>query len=133
MSEAGVNEESRLVELRAIRKAFGENVVLDDIDLSIVAGEAVVIAGPSGSGKSTLLRCINGLETIDEGDIRFDGRSVPAGGKDLFRLRAEIGMVFQRSTSSRTSRCMDNITLGADQGEGHPKAGRAAPARAGAS
>ena len=67
MSEEGANEENRLVELRRVRKSFGENVVLDGIDLSIDRGEVVVIAGPSGSGKSTMLRCINGLESVDDG------------------------------------------------------------------
>ena len=63
-----------LIEIQDVRKSFGSHVVLDGIDMSIAPGEAVVVAGPSGSGKSTLLRCINGLETIDEGDIRFEGR-----------------------------------------------------------
>ena len=71
-----------LVELRGIRKAFGDNVVLDHIDLSVARGEVIVIAGPSGSGKSTMLRCVNGLETVDAGEIRFDGRPVKPG-KDL--------------------------------------------------
>ncbi|HEX6400646.1 MAG TPA: ATP-binding cassette domain-containing protein, partial [Actinomycetota bacterium] len=62
-----------LIEIDNVSKSFGSHLVLDGIDLAISTGEAVVIAGPSGSGKSTLLRCINGLETIDEGDIRFDG------------------------------------------------------------
>jgi ABC-type sugar transport system ATPase subunit len=64
-----------LVELRQVRKSFGDNLVLDAIDLSIDRGEAVVVAGPSGSGKSTMLRCINGLEEIDSGEITFDGRT----------------------------------------------------------
>jgi len=62
MSEAGVSEDKPLVELRSVHKRFGDNVVLDGIDLAIGRGEVVVIAGPSGSGKSTMLRCINGLE-----------------------------------------------------------------------
>jgi glutamate transport system ATP-binding protein len=101
-----------LIEIEHVRKSFGSHVVLDGIDLAISTGEAVVVAGPSGSGKSTLLRCINGLETIDEGDIRFDGRSVPAAGKDLFRLRAEIGMVFQSFNLFAHKSVLDNITLG---------------------
>ena len=56
-----------LVELVGIRKAFGDNVVLDGVDLSVARGEVIVIAGPSGSGKSTMLRCVNGLETVDGG------------------------------------------------------------------
>jgi glutamate transport system ATP-binding protein len=84
------------VELAGVRKAFGDNVVLGGIDLQIARGEALVVAGPSGSGKSTLLRCINGLETIDEGTIFFDGQPVSGSGRELSRLRAEIGMVFQQ-------------------------------------
>jgi glutamate transport system ATP-binding protein len=101
-----------LVEIQDVRKSFGSNLVLDGIDLSISAGEAVVVAGPSGSGKSTLLRCVNGLETIDDGDIRFDGRSVRDAGKDLFRLRAQIGMVFQSFNLFAHKTVVDNITLG---------------------
>src|SRR5918992_3654586 len=101
-----------LIEIEHVRKSFGSHLVLDDVDLAISTGEAVVIAGPSGSGKSTLLRCINGLETIDEGDIRFDGRSIPGAGKDLFRLRAEIGMVFQSFNLFAHKSVIDNITLG---------------------
>ncbi|HYU58558.1 MAG TPA: ATP-binding cassette domain-containing protein, partial [Actinomycetota bacterium] len=82
-----------LLVLQGVRKAFGSNVVLDGIDLTVGAGEAVVIAGPSGSGKSTLLRCVNGLESVDGGDIRFAGRSIPNAGREIYRLRSEIGMV----------------------------------------
>jgi ABC-type Fe3+/spermidine/putrescine transport system ATPase subunit len=73
-------EEGKLVELVGVRKAFGDNVVLDGIDLGIGRGEAIVVAGPSGSGKSTMLRCVNGLEGIDAGSISFDGLVVSARG-----------------------------------------------------
>ena len=66
-----------LVELDQVTKSFGDNVVLDGVDLDVERGSAIVIAGPSGSGKSTMLRCINGLEPIDSGEVRFDGA---AGG-----------------------------------------------------
>ena len=100
-----------MVELRGIRKAFGDNVVLDDVSLEIAAGEAVVIAGVSGSGKSTMLRCINGLETIDAGEIRFDGRSVGTNAKELTQLRAEVGMVFQQFNLFPHMTVERNITL----------------------
>ncbi len=122
MSEAGVNEGPRLVELRAIRKSFGENVVLDGIDLSIGRGEVVVIAGPSGSGKSTMLRCINGLETVDDGEVRFDGRSVSGAGKALAKLRSEIGMVFQQFNLFAHKTVMENVTLAPMQVKGLSKA-----------
>jgi len=72
-----------IVEFKNVTKRFGDNVVLDGIDLSIDAGEVVVVVGPSGSGKSTFLRCINVLETIQGGDIIVNGHSVlgpPAHG-----------------------------------------------------
>ena len=112
MSEAAANEGSSLVELRSIRKSFGDNVVLDGIDLAIGRGEVVVIAGPSGSGKSTMLRCINGLETVDEGEVRFDGRSVSGAGKALAKLRSEIGMVFQQFNLFPHMSVLENVTLG---------------------
>ena len=86
----------RMVELSGVRKAFDDNVVLEDIDLGIDRGESIVIAGPSGSGKSTMLRCVNGLEGIDAGTITFDGQRVDTAGRGIARLRADIGMVFQQ-------------------------------------
>jgi ABC-type polar amino acid transport system ATPase subunit len=100
-----------LVELRQVRKSFGDNLVLDAIDLSIDRGEAVVVAGPSGSGKSTMLRCINGLEEIDSGEISFDGQSVTRSGRGISRLRAEIGMVFQQFNLFPHKTVLQNITL----------------------
>ncbi len=111
MSEGGKPAEGRLVELLAVSKSFGDNLVLDGIDLTIDRGEVVVIAGPSGSGKSTMLRCINGLETIDEGEVRFDGQSVSRAGKSLNRLRSEIGMVFQQFNLFAHKTVMQNVTL----------------------
>ncbi len=105
-------QDGRLVELEGVRKSFGPHVVLDSIDLSIRRGEAVVVAGPSGSGKSTLLRCINGLEAIDAGDIRFEGQSIPKAGKGIYRLRAEMGMVFQSFNLFPHKTVLDNVTLG---------------------
>jgi ABC-type polar amino acid transport system ATPase subunit len=100
-----------LVALRDVHKAFGDNVVLDGVSLEVRAGEAIVIAGPSGSGKSTMLRCVNGLETIDGGEIEFDGRSVTGAGKGLAKLRAEIGMVFQQFNLFPHMTVLDNVVL----------------------
>jgi glutamate transport system ATP-binding protein len=108
----GRSADGNLVEVEGLRKRFGSHAVLDGIDLAIGQGEAVVVAGPSGSGKSTLLRCINGLETVDEGEIRFDGRSVPNAGKAIHALRAEIGMVFQAFNLFPHRTVLANITLG---------------------
>jgi ABC-type polar amino acid transport system ATPase subunit len=102
--------EAALVELRGIRKAFGDNVVLDRIDLTVARGEVIVIAGPSGSGKSTLLRCVNGLEPIESGEITFDGRPVKPG-RGLPALRAEIGLVFQQFNLFPHMTVLENIAL----------------------
>jgi glutamate transport system ATP-binding protein len=100
-----------LVELRGVRKSFGDHVVLDAIDLAITPGEAIVIAGPSGSGKSTLLRCMNGLEPVDSGIVRFDGRPVDPRSKSIRRMRADIGMVFQQFNLFPHKTVLENITL----------------------
>ncbi|MDQ3784627.1 MAG: amino acid ABC transporter ATP-binding protein [Actinomycetota bacterium] len=120
MTSIGENG-GRLVEMRNVRKSFGNNLVLDDIDLSIDRGKAIVIAGPSGSGKSTMLRCINGLETIDSGDITFDGHSVPNAGKGIYLLRAQMAMVFQQFNLFPHKTVLDNVTLGPIEVQGLPK------------
>ncbi len=104
-------QDGHLVQLDSVSKSFGDNVVLDDINLEIDRGAAVVIAGPSGSGKSTMLRCINGLESIDSGSVRFDGRAVQAGSREIHAIRAEIGMVFQQFNLFPHMSVLDNITL----------------------
>ncbi len=122
MKDAGrPASDGSLVELRAVHKAFGDNVVLDGIDLTVERGEAIVIAGPSGSGKSTMLRCVNGLETVDRGEIRFDGRPVTPG-RDLPALRAEIGLVFQQFNLFPHMTVLDNITLAPMKVSGVPPA-----------
>jgi ABC-type polar amino acid transport system, ATPase component len=88
-------QNSIMLEVSGLKKRFGDDVVLDGVDLTVSRGEVVVILGSSGCGKSTLLRCINGLESVDEGSIRIDGEEVFAGSKYLPRLRQKIGMVFQ--------------------------------------
>ncbi|MGO4423669.1 ATP-binding cassette domain-containing protein, partial [Streptomyces sp. MCAF7] len=84
-----------LIELREVNKYFGALHVLRDIDLAVGRGEVLVVIGPSGSGKSTLCRTINRLEAIDSGAITVDGVPLPEEGKELARLRADVGMVFQ--------------------------------------
>ncbi|WP_027345997.1 amino acid ABC transporter ATP-binding protein [Hamadaea tsunoensis] len=101
-----------LITLDAVNKWFGKLHVLRDVNLSVAAGEVVVVIGPSGSGKSTLCRSINRLETIDSGTITFDGRPLPAEGRALARLRADVGMVFQSFNLFAHKTILDNVTLG---------------------
>src|SRR5690606_37524709 len=101
-----------LVELRDVNKHFGDLHVLRDIDLTVRKGEVLVVIGPSGSGKSTLCRAINRLETIDEGEIRIDGKPLPEEGKALAKLRADVGMVFQAFNLFAHRTVLANVTLG---------------------
>ncbi|MFI5619924.1 amino acid ABC transporter ATP-binding protein [Streptomyces sp. NPDC051567] len=101
-----------LVVLSDVNKHFGALHVLQDIDLSIARGEVVVVIGPSGSGKSTLCRTINRLETIDSGTITVDGRELPSEGKELARLRADVGMVFQSFNLFAHKTVLQNVMLG---------------------
>ena len=118
----GTNGSSHLVELRDVSKSFGDNLVLDGVSLRVAKGEAIVIAGPSGSGKSTMLRCVNGLETVDSGDVVFDGKSVAKAGKELSKLRADIGMVFQQFNLFPHMSVLDNVTLAPFRVKGLDKA-----------
>ena len=101
-----------LIQMERVNKHFGSLHVLRDVTVSIDRGEVVVVIGPSGSGKSTLCRSINRLEPIDSGEIRFDGRPLPAEGRGLARLRSEIGMVFQSFNLFAHKTILDNVTLG---------------------
>ncbi|MER5945675.1 amino acid ABC transporter ATP-binding protein [Streptomyces sp. NPDC001904] len=100
-----------LIELRDVNKYYGELHVLQDIELTVGKGEVVVVIGPSGSGKSTLCRTINRLETIESGTIRLDGRPLPAEGKALAQLRAEVGMVFQSFNLFAHKTVLQNVSL----------------------
>ena len=101
-----------IVVMEHVDKHYGELHVLRDINLAVAKGEVVVVLGPSGSGKSTLIRTINRLETIDSGNITVDGQQLPAEGKELARLRAEVGMVFQSFILFSHRSILDNVTLG---------------------
>jgi glutamate transport system ATP-binding protein len=111
-----------LVILDHVDKWFGDLHVLKDINLAIGRGEVVVVIGPSGSGKSTLCRAINRLETIDDGTITLDGQPLPAEGKALARLRAEVGMVFQSFNLFAHKTILENVTLGPIKVRGMSKA-----------
>jgi glutamate transport system ATP-binding protein len=101
-----------LVVLEKVNKYFGDLHVLRDIDLTLRKGEVVVVIGPSGGGKSTLCRSINRLEPIDTGTILVDGEPLPAEGKELARLRSDVGMVFQSFNLFAHKTILHNITLG---------------------
>ena len=87
--------EAPLVRIHDVNKYYGQNHVLKNINLSVNKGEVIILLGPSGSGKSTLCRTINRLETTSSGTITIDGKDLPQEGRDLAKLRAEVGMVFQ--------------------------------------
>jgi len=120
MSEVPVTENAggpapagdQLVVLDNVNKHFGALHVLQDVNLTIARGEVVVVIGPSGSGKSTLCRTINRLETVDSGDIAIDGKPLPQEGKELARLRADVGMVFQSFNLFAHKTVLENVTLG---------------------
>ncbi|MGW7264645.1 amino acid ABC transporter ATP-binding protein [Streptomyces sp. NPDC054842] len=111
-----------LIELRDVNKYYGELHVLQDIDLTVGKGEVVVVIGPSGSGKSTLCRAINRLEPIHSGSIRLDGQPLPEEGKDLARLRAEVGMVFQSFNLFAHKTVLQNLSLAQVKVRGRKKA-----------
>ena len=94
-----------------VNKWFGKLHVLRDIDLSIAAGEVVVVCGPSGSGKSTLIRCVNALEPIQQGTITVLGESITASGVNLPQLRTRVGMVFQQFNLFPHMTALQNIML----------------------
>jgi len=100
-----------MIRMRSVDKHFGPLHVLRDINLEVDAGQVVVVLGPSGSGKSTLCRTINRLEPIDNGTIEVDGKELPAEGKGLAGLRADVGMVFQSFNLFAHKTILDNVTL----------------------
>ena len=103
---------SALLQVRHLRKTFGQFVALDDVSLEVNKGEVVVVVGASGSGKSTLCRCINRMEKHDGGTISIDGIELPEEGKKLAELRANVGMVFQSFNLFGHLSALDNVMLG---------------------
>jgi polar amino acid transport system ATP-binding protein len=100
-----------VIEFRGVNKWFGALHVLKDIDLSVAPREVVVVCGPSGSGKSTLIRCINGLETIRDGELVVDGQHVGDPATNMTKLRTEIGFVFQQFNLYPHKTALENVTL----------------------
>ena len=101
-----------MISMKNVQKHFGDLHVLCDIDFEVPRGQVVVVLGPSGSGKSTLCRTINRLEPIDGGEIRIEGQLLPEEGRDLARLRADVGMVFQSFNLFSHKTILENVTLG---------------------
>jgi ABC-type polar amino acid transport system ATPase subunit len=110
-----------LIEIRNMSKWYGDFQVLKDITEEVKQGQTVVVCGPSGSGKSTLLRCINGLEPFQEGEIVVDSVSVGDPATNLYKLRTEIGMVFQRFELYPHMTALQNITLAPKKVRNKPK------------
>ena len=110
-----------VIELRHVDKHYGDLHVLRDVNLRVGRGEVVVVIGPSGSGKSTMCRTINRLETIDSGEILIEGEPLPQEGRELTRMRAELGMVFQQFNLFAHMSVLDNVTLGPREVLGVPK------------
>jgi polar amino acid transport system ATP-binding protein len=128
---AATGDNDAVVRIRGLAKSFGDNRVLNGVDLDVTRGEVVTIIGPSGSGKTTLLRCVNALEIYDEGSIRLDGVEVGyADGagrrrrkeRELSAIRAETGMVFQMFFLFPHLTAAENVMLGLRKVRGKSKA-----------
>jgi ABC-type polar amino acid transport system ATPase subunit len=113
VDEALATQGAPMVRLESVHKSFGDNLVLDGIDLSVDLGEVLVVIGPSGSGKSTLLRCVNLLEPIDSGRIFLEGEEITHKGADVSGVRQRIGIVFQQFNLFPHLKAIDNLTLAA--------------------
>jgi glutamate transport system ATP-binding protein len=107
--------------MEKVSKSFGSLRVLHEVNLVVERGEVVVVVGPSGSGKSTLCRCVNRLEDIDAGRVFIDGVPLPAEGRELARVRSQVGMVFQSFNLFGHRSVLDNVTLGPMKVRGIPR------------
>lgn len=117
------------LEIDAVRKTYGDKVVLDSMSLSVAEHEVVCLIGPSGCGKSTLLRCIDLLDPIDDGRIRLDGHDITARGTDTNAVRRRIGIVFQSYNLFPHLTVLDNLTLGPRRAHGVERRDAEAKAR----
>ncbi|GAB1514215.1 amino acid ABC transporter ATP-binding protein [Actinophytocola sp. KF-1] len=109
MTEAATD--TPMIRMVEVDKYFGQLHVLKNINIEVPRGQVVVVLGPSGSGKSTLCRAINRLEPINSGLIEIDGKPLPAEGKELASLRADVGMVFQSFNLFAHKSILDNVML----------------------
>ncbi|NBA96061.1 amino acid ABC transporter ATP-binding protein [Pseudomonas sp. R5(2019)] len=101
-----------MIEIKGIHKSYGSVAVLEGIDLQVNSGEVVCLIGPSGSGKSTLLRCINGLESYDQGDILVSGERVDRSARSIHDIRSRVAMVFQRFNLFPHRTALENVMEG---------------------
>ena len=108
---ATTGETPSMISMTAVEKTFGPLHVLQNITIEVPRGQVVIVVGPSGSGKSTLCRTINRLEPIDSGTIAVDGKVLPAEGKALAALRADVGMVFQSFNLFAHKTILENVML----------------------
>ncbi|PFO08978.1 peptide ABC transporter ATP-binding protein [Bacillus sp. AFS076308] len=100
-----------MIQVKNLKKSFGTNEVLKDINVTVKPKEVVVVIGPSGSGKSTFLRCINMLETITGGQVLIEGVDITDKKTDINKIRTEVGMVFQQFNLFPHKKVIDNIML----------------------
>lgn len=100
-----------MIEVKSLKKSFGTNMVLKDINVTVKPQEVVVVIGPSGSGKSTFLRCINLLETITDGHVYIEGTDITDKKTDINKVRTEVGMVFQQFNLFPHKKVIENIML----------------------
>lgn len=100
-----------MIEVKNLKKSFGTNVVLRDINVKVKPQEVVVVIGPSGSGKSTFLRCINLLESITDGHVYIEGTDITDKKSDINKVRTEVGMVFQQFNLFPHKKVIENIML----------------------
>ncbi|MGQ7816526.1 amino acid ABC transporter ATP-binding protein [Metapseudomonas furukawaii] len=101
-----------MIEIKGVHKRFGSVSVLEGIDLEVRSGEVVCLIGPSGSGKSTLLRCINGLESYEQGEILVSSQRVDRHGKGIHDIRTQVAMVFQRFNLFPHRTALENVMEG---------------------
>ena len=111
----------KIIEIKNLKKQFGQNIVLRDINLTINKGEVVSIIGSSGSGKSTLLRCINKLEEADSGEILYNDINILDNKTNINKLRQSIGMCFQSFNLFNNMNVLDNCTVGPRKLQGMSK------------
>ena len=124
------DERDIVLRIEGLKKSYGDNVVIDGLDLEVRAGEVIVVIGPSGCGKSTLLRCINALEDIQGGRILLEGQEVDGKSKNIAQIRQKLGMVFQSYDLFPHKTIIDNVTLSPIKVQKRPKEEAVAEAEA---